>query len=304
MRPKDLGGIILSPSCCNCCVFCGGHEKVYELRLQQQEELVQKNLADLRSRGIEKISISGSDPVEYDEITDLVKQIKKTGFKYVRLATHGRRLSDESFLDELIEAGIDSLKIPLYGPNAEVHDSVTGAKGSFDETLKGIKGVLAKSKGIQIQISCLIVKQNKDHLTDLIDLIYGLGITDFYFSIPCLMEENDFSYYIPLKELGQYVKRAYAHSLKIGLDMYFMEIPFCVFGETDRHRIRNNTRPPDLGKYCQPPKQSQTQVKDLPAYRVKTKPAMCGTCKCADFCDGFFVNDIKRFGTGDLKPIT
>ncbi|MFH1234297.1 MAG: radical SAM protein [Candidatus Diapherotrites archaeon] len=304
MLPKDLGGIILSPSCANCCVFCGGHKKISDEELKRQEGLVQKNLADLRSRGIEKISISGSDPIEYGEIAYLVKYIKETGFTEVRLATHGRRLADEAFLGELVEAGLDSLRIPIYGPTAAIHDSVTQAKGSFNETIKGIKGVMEKSKNVHIQISCLIVNQNKDSLAGLIDFVRGLGITDFYFSIPCIMEEDDLSHYVPFKELGQYVKRAYAHSLKAGVNLYFLEIPFCVFGETDRERIRNKSKPPDLGKYCQPPKPSRTATKDLPAYRVKTKPPMCDKCKCVHFCDGFFANDINRFGLGGIKPIT
>ena len=41
----------------------------------------------------------------------------------------------------------------------------------------------------------------------------------------------------------------------------------------------------------------------LPASRLKKKAEICKKCKASSSCDGFFVNDIVKFGTGELKAI-
>ncbi len=271
--------------------------------IKQQEQKIHENLLDFRRKGAARISISGSDPIEYKKIIPLIKRIKEQGFEFVKLSTHGRRLSDKRFLEEFVGSGIDQVRIPLYGSTAKVHDSVTCSEGSFDETLKGIQGLLEKPQ-IQVQVSSLIARQNKGDLLNLIDLVSGMGIKDFYFSIPCIIKNGDYSsFYIPIKDLAPIVREAYHYALEKKFDLHFWEIPFCVFGLIDRERINNTTSPPDLGKHCQPPERHRTNVKDLPSYRLKTKPEMCSGCECFGFCNGFFLNDFSVFGNGNLKPI-
>jgi len=298
---KEYGGLILNPYCSNYCVFCRRVPRATPSELKQQKINIAKNLVVLKKKGIKKIEISGADPIEYDKIASLIKYIKKSGFDFVQLSTNGKKLADELFLDELIDSGVDKLRIPIYGHKAEIHDLVTRRKGSFSATIKGIKKLLKKAPKTQIQITSLIVQQNKDYLIDIVDLVNKLKITDFYFSIPCV-KNNDYSYYVPFKELGLYVQRVYNYALKINYHIYFMEIPFCIFGKVS-DSINNTSLPPDNGKYCQPLKELRTSIKDLPSYRIKKKIDICNTCKAKNFCDGFFLNDIKKYGIGNLKPI-
>lgn len=298
---KEYGGLIINPSCSNYCVFCRKVPKATPSELKQQEINVAKNLVLLKKKGIRRIEISGSDPGEYDKITSLIKYIKTMGFDFVQLSTHGKKLANKLFLDKLIESGVDKLRIPIYGPEAKIHDSITRAKGSFDAITKGIKRLSEKVPKIQIQISSLIVQQNKDHLIEIVDLVNKLKITDFYFSVPCV-KNDDYSYYLPLKELKPYLRAVYDYAAKNNCHINFMEIPFCVFGKIS-DSINNICLPPDHGKYCQPLKKIRTSIKDLPSYRIKKKINMCDNCKANDVCDGFFLNDIKKYGIGNLKPI-
>jgi len=231
MEHKEFGGIILSTSCTNRCLFCRDVPKVSAEELKKQEEKVAKNLEEFKKKGIKKIEISGNDPIEYGPITHLIKRIKEIGFEYVQLSTHGKRIADEDFCNELISSGLDKLRIPLYGSNAKIHDSVTQTKGSFNLTFKGIRNILEKGKKIEIQISTLIVQQNKYDMKFLVSMLNDIGIRDFYISIPCVAN-NDYSYYVPIKELPQVVRPVFEHSIKINFPVNFMEIPYCVFGES------------------------------------------------------------------------
>ncbi|MCK5260020.1 MAG: hypothetical protein KAJ70_03070 [Candidatus Omnitrophica bacterium] len=154
---------------------------------------------------------------------------------------------------------------------------------------------------INIRISCLIVQQNKEDLSNIIDLVNSLGIKEFTFSIPCIPHEYG-SHYIPIKDLRYPIKKVEEHAAKIKFPLIFVEIPFCVFGES-KSRIDNKCGPPNLGKHCQPTERYKTHIKDMPSYRLKKKAPMCDDCKAFYICDGFFVKDIDKFGTGDLKPV-
>jgi len=293
---KRWGAVILNPGCSNRCVFCSPQVRREDSEIRSQEIGVLKNLLQFKKIGINAIEISGSDPIEYDKIIPLIKYIKKLGFGFVQLSTHGRKLSDESFLDELIASGVDRLRIPLYGANAKVHDSVTRVRGSFNETLKGIKDVLNKSKSIEIQISCLIVEQNKDGLVDLVDFVRKLGIGDFYFSIPQILKNaRKPLYYIPIKHLGSYVKSAYYYASKNDFQIDFLEIPYCVFGWFDES-MDNRCPYPNSGKCLH-------DIRNKSNIVVKKKIKMCNLCKYSDSCDGLFINDFIKYGVGNLKPI-
>jgi len=307
-RKKTAGGIILNPGCALSCVFCGGLKKPAELEIKEQAIRAYKNLENLKEKGYKRISISGSDPIEYKYITELIRYIKEeAGFEWVQLSTHGVRLADSSFLRKLILSGVDELRMPLYGSTAKIHDSVTQKRGSFNKIITGIKNLLKRTNRIQILISCLILKQNKNDLLNIVNLVDRLGIKYFYFSIPCLtanLSQNYSSFYIPFKDLVPYARKLYNYALKINNKIFFLEIPFCIFGVFNPENIRNTSLPPDLGKYCQPPKPYKTSVPDLPSYRLKKKIKMCEHCKALSQCDGFFCNDIDRYGTGKLKPIS
>ncbi|MCG2717516.1 MAG: radical SAM protein [Nanoarchaeota archaeon] len=306
MSEIKTGGVILNPSCDNNCVFCGRIPKISDEKLKAQEIKVSKNLVQFRRQSINYLEISGSDPIEYGKIVPLIRYAKRIGFNNIQLSTHGKRLADSSFLNDLISSGITKLRIPIYGSNAKIHDSVTRSEGSFDAVVEGIKNLLEKSQNIAVQISCMVLQQNKDDLINIIDLVKELDIIDFYFSVPCF-SNNDSSYCLPFKKLGPYIKEVYDYAARINYPIRFMEIPFCVFGDICYDdaltSIDNQCGPPDLGDNCQPPEKYKTSMKDIPSYRVKKKVGMCKDCKCMDFCDGFFVNDINKFGTGKLKPI-
>ncbi len=293
--------IILSPSCGNSCLFCGSPRSKSKEEIKEEEINALKNVIDFRKQGLKGIEISGCDPIEYGKIAKLIRIIKENNFEHIMLSTHGRRLADRSFANEMIKSGVTKLRIPVYGSNSTIHDSITRASGSFEETLKGIQYILENSS-IKIRISCLIVQQNKEDLVNIIDLVNSLGIKDFTFSIPCIPSDEYVSHYIPIKDLGVFIKEVEQHAAKINFPLIFIEIPFCVFGES-KSRIDNKCGPPNLGKYCQPTGRYKTHIKDMPSYRLKKKVSICDHCKASGICDGFFVKDIDKFGIGDLKPV-
>lgn len=300
MPEKEFGGIILMPGCSNNCVFCGRSPRVSDKELKIQEIKVLKNIHHLKKKGHSRIEISGNDPLEYDKIIPLIRYVKSQGFDFIQLSTHGLGFSDDNFLREFVNSGITAVKIPLYGSTAEIHDSVTRNKGSFVKIIKGIKGL--KKAGIEIQLCCLLVQQNKDDLVDILKLMKELKADKVYFSIPCLSNIHDLSYYLPIKDQGKFFVNLDKFAKSNRIPITFLDTPYCVFGYVPDN-VFNQSGPPDLGKYNQPDKKNRSGIKDMPKYRLKKKEDICRHCAAAGKCDGFFARDVERFGTGNLKPI-
>jgi MoaA/NifB/PqqE/SkfB family radical SAM enzyme len=156
---------------------------------------------------------------------------------------------------------------------------------------------------LKLQVSTLVTEQNKTDLSNIIDLMIDLKVSDYYMAQAMIKFNNDkVFWYLPLKDMGKYVLAAYQHASKKKFPLKFMEVPYCVFGFYDESII-NNCLPPDHGSFCQPRKEVSSWVKDLPSYRVKIKIDMCGPCKYSHKCDGLIKNDVDRFGVDSLKAI-
>lgn len=294
------GGVVLNPGCRNNCFFCRPPRTVSRNEIDRQEKSAFANLDEFQRAGLRRIVISGSDPIEHPEIARFIERSKECGFHEVQLATHGRRLSDKRFAAEVIDSGLDSVRIPIYGPIAKIHDSITGSTGSFNETVQGILHLRSRDN-IAVYIGSLITRKNVDFCREIIVLARDLGASRLDFSIPCI-PNDDFTFYIPIKELPETVRKLHHYARIVDMHTVFLEIPYCAFGfQSDL--VFNTIRPPELGDKCQPPNEFKTETRNMPSYRVKMKVGICSGCQCFDFCDGFFKNDVEKYGVGDLEKI-
>lgn len=304
MVNREVCSVVLRPYCSNNCIFCrplGENSLMPEAELRKMEEDLYEAIEEFCKKGYTYIEVSGGDPLEYSKIAQLVKVLREKGFKTIRISTNGVKLSDTKFVDELLEYGIGIFRIPLYGSQAKIHDSITRAKGSFYKTVRGIKNVKKKSKNTEILLTSLLLKQNAHNLIPIFDLMHNLGCDDVYFTPP-FISNNDYSYYIPYQLQGYFFRKLIKYALKVGRFIRFKEVPYCVIGFNNDF-TENSGLPAHLGKKFQPLPYARTEVIDLPFYRKKIKVDICKQCAVSYKCDGFLLNVISRYGYGNLKPI-
>lgn len=287
MNDNKTGIIFIGQECSNRCVFCQNtfNKQLSAGELRRQEAKACKDLEDYQNEGCSSITITGSDPLGYKKLIPMVEYIKKLGFSDIILCTHGRVAQDDKIMEKLADAGISSFRIPLYGSNAKIHDSVTRSNGSFEETIKGIKSIKNIKKQVRLTIITAILNQNKDDIPRILKLAFSFKPDNFQFDTIYLYPSvRDISSYVPYRDLGRHIKRAadYAYENNIK-NIQFNDIPYCVFG-FDSELVVMPKHFAELKKW-------------------KIKPEICNQCKLKGECDGFYFNDIKRFGTGGLKPI-
>lgn len=101
-----------------------------ELSTKKWKEVLDK----CRKIGIPQITFTGGEPTMREDLFELIKYGR---WFVTRLNTNGIKLSKE-YCEKLKEAELDGLQITFYSCDADVHNTLVGAK-QYDKTLEGIK---------------------------------------------------------------------------------------------------------------------------------------------------------------------
>jgi radical SAM protein with 4Fe4S-binding SPASM domain len=159
--------LALTYTCNNNCYFCytGGPKKGKELDTKQWKKAINK----LWDSGVPQIVFTGGEPTLRKDLVELVEHFKEfvTG-----LVTNGRKLS--SLAEKLQKAELDYVQVSLESHLPEVHDSMVGVKGAWQETHNGIAAAL--KNGLEVVTNTTLTKDNLTLFPDLIKAGAHMGL--------------------------------------------------------------------------------------------------------------------------------
>ncbi len=137
------------------CRYCMPEESFVPLRHQDilTYEEITRVVGVAVPLGIDKIRLTGGEPLVRKDIVDLVAMIASVpGVKDLGLTTNGILL--ESFAGELAKAGLRRINVSLDTLNRETFHSITRG-GKLDRVIEGI--LAAKTSGLNpIKVNCVI----------------------------------------------------------------------------------------------------------------------------------------------------
>ena len=117
-----------------------------------------------RDMNIIHVTLSGGEPLLHNDIIGFLKRCRELDLS-VNVLSNLTLLTDE-ITDEMKRNPFLSVQTSLYSMNSDIHDKITMMSGSFDKTVNGIKRLI--KAGIPVQISCPVMKQNKDDFVNVI----------------------------------------------------------------------------------------------------------------------------------------
>ena len=117
-----------------------------------------------RKLNIIHVTLSGGEPLFHKDIIGFMKKCRELELS-VNILSNLTLLTDD-MISEMKKNSLLSVQVSLYSMDASIHDSITQLKGSFERTKAGILRLC--NEGIPIQISCPIMKQNKDSYIDVL----------------------------------------------------------------------------------------------------------------------------------------
>lgn len=160
--------------CQNDCIHCyaGGPHETPELTTAQWKAVIDK-LSDV---GVFILTFTGGEPTLRDDLPELLQYAQNKGI-VTGLITNGRRLKDKEYVAVLERSGLDFAQITLESHKPKVHDAVTGAVGSWKETVVGIKN--AVNSQIYVSTNTTLSKHNVNDFLTTVDYIKELGVNAF-----------------------------------------------------------------------------------------------------------------------------
>lgn len=119
-----------------------------------------------------RIVLTGGDPLERDDLFDLIAVAREMGFN-VAITPSGTPSLREPVIRRLKESGIETIALSLDGSNAQRHDGIRGVDGSYALTVRAAKFVT--DLGVPLQINTLVCAETLDDLPHISKLVETLG---------------------------------------------------------------------------------------------------------------------------------
>ena len=157
--------------CNNDCAHC------YNARERNFPELTTDQwftiLDQLWALGVPHIVFTGGEATLRNDLPELIAHAESNG-QITGLNTNARRLIDETYVQKLLDAGLDHVQITVESCDAQIHDDMMRAKGAFKQTIKGLKNVLATR--LYVMTNTTMLRTNVHMIPDTLDFLAELGV--------------------------------------------------------------------------------------------------------------------------------
>jgi len=264
--------------CNNNCIFCFEKDQKF---FDKGIEHLKKEIKAVRTK-FDVINFMGREPTLRNDLFKLISYAKKLKFKQIGTTTNGRMLVYRGFPERLIASGLNQFVITVAGHTAKIHDWHTQVKGSFNQTLQGIKNIIAQNKkGLSVVVNLMVTAKNYKNLLKAADFYTKLGIKEINIGhiLPFNQTvKNSRDIIAKMSAVVPYLTRV-SDRYGSGVKFLFVEYPPCVFPKKYRH----------LSFPC---------LEESPQ---KIRFALCEKCKYSVKCDGVHQYYVDLYGTSEFN---
>jgi len=288
--------IKVSFKCNNRCKFCVQGEKRNFCPDKDITEI--KSILRQSADSYEEVVLTGGDPAIRPDIIEIIRYARHLGYK-IQIQTNGRMFAYKDFCREIIQAGANVFAISIHGHNIKLHDYLTGAKGSFEQSTLGIKNLL--SFGKLVVTNTVINKLNYRFLPEIANFLVDLKIPQYQFAFPHILGQaySNLDLIVPRKrEVIPYVRKALEIGIKNKCTPKVEAIPYC-FLEGYEQCVSES--------YIPETKVFDTQLtENFNLWRKKEgklKGPNCRDCKYFKYCEGPWREYPELFGWQEFHPV-
>ena len=280
--------MVLGYSCNNRCVFCSVGDK-RNLKDKTTEEAKLEVLA-LRKRGYEGIQFIGGEPTIRKDISEIVSYCKELGFEEVSFESNGRMFAYPGFCNKMKKAGLTNVSVSLHGHCKEVHDYLTQAPDSFDETIKGISNLV--SLGIISCINCVLTQKNLPHIDKFINLAQKIKVKKILFLVinPIGLAKGRIDLVPKISDVGKCLEKIKDSSLSIAIK----NMPHCINPKISQNIIKSDSNMSMLMEARLSNMQENIE-------KLKVKNANCSGCSKNKECGGIWKGYVEIYGDKEIS---
>jgi MoaA/NifB/PqqE/SkfB family radical SAM enzyme len=249
------------------------------------------------------IVFTGGEPTVRKELIDWVRYGKKLGYKFIQIQTNGRMFSYKDYCKALIKAGANEFSPAIHGSSAKIHDSLTQAPGSFDQTVQGIK--VLKKLNQYVLTNSVVTRMNYKDLPDLARLLADLEVNQFQLAFmhinPIIANSPQLiKKIVPRYEDSiPYIKKSIDIGVKAGIKVMAEAIPYCFMKDYEKYISEQHIPFTSVVD-------DETELEDYASYRIstgKSKGPQCKKCRYNKICEGPWREYPAIFGWSEFKPL-
>jgi His-Xaa-Ser system radical SAM maturase HxsC len=145
--------VLLTEQCDNYCLMCSQPPKDRDDAWLFGRA---KQMISLLPPSARSLGLTGGEPTLHaDALIDLLRHCRDTTpWLQVHLLSNGRRFADAKFASRYAQVGLADIMvgIPVYAPEAGLHDFIVQAHGAFEETIQGILNLASLGQSVEIRI--------------------------------------------------------------------------------------------------------------------------------------------------------
>ena len=179
-RPlRDLR-ISVTDRCNFRCRYCMPRERFGEnhtflpRRAYLSFEEIEKMVIACRPLGLEKVRITGGEPLLRPDLHDLISRVSSTGVE-VALTTNASLLSGQA--PRLADAGLDRVTVSLDALDPKIHSQMTDSSIPVEVVLGGIDAALEAGLS-PVKVNCVVQRGvNETEVAPLVRRFKGTGVT-------------------------------------------------------------------------------------------------------------------------------
>jgi len=137
-------------------------------------EEIEKVVTACRPLGLEKVRITGGEPLLRPDLDDLISRISSTGVE-VALTTNASLLSGQA--PRLADAGLDRVTVSLDALDPKIHSQMTDSSIPVEVVLGGIDAALEAGLS-PVKVNCVVQRGvNETEVAPMVRRFKGTGVT-------------------------------------------------------------------------------------------------------------------------------
>ena len=268
---------------------------------------------------VDKVIFTSGEPTLNRNLLKYIQEARSYGYKEVGLTTNGRLLSYEKFATGLVLSGVTEIIISIHGHNPKIHDAMTRSKGSFDNTLEGIRNVsrLSETYPVKLLLATTLTKLNYRYFGEIMQFLNSFNCSEVICNVVQPVKANMEKYFDRLmprySDLAEEIERFYENNKEVFYEngnmsgrrrISIIDLPCCLSRVLAEVMGYGEIRVIERFNMFDSKDKNMEVIVHNDNMDEKLKREECCRCVYGNYCGGVYVNYIKHFGWDEFKPVT
>lgn len=298
---------VCGSNCCFCCVL----DKVNWFRETRTSPHLPfadfvSILDQKAAEGYSYVTLTGGEPTLHPQFPEMVRHCKKRNMR-VSLNSNASILADSSFCADVLPY-IDEMVLSIHGHTHELHDRLTGAKGSYGKFISAMENIHRNKREIYLITDTVILTENIDQVGE---------ITDFLLMFPKLKHLLFSNVNIPpdkiellkwlvptLPTVRKILPEIVTRTVAKQRILRFYGIPLCIMGDYKCYSSDLSFEPKVVvEQYMDDGHMRRKESPALQPRQAKRKTLKCVGCIYENLCGGVFNSYYSIYKDKHLRSI-